>query len=385
MNKTTGNRTNTKHAFILENDHFPGDIIPDTKIEMWKTITLRGDCSIGGGVMGSSLDMRGGPCTLEQSIFIKEHAAFTLDTPKASSLIKGCIQAEKTFIVTSPVKDHSSRLVIEGDVYSDQVKIDHAFIYGNIFCNTAMIRDSIILGGVYATTKLEMERTVVGTFATRTAKLGDQVILLHPNAVTENRPEIENQLYFVFLNPEGTIKNGIALNKEDVIKRMDQVQQEGLQKDFIEPRFVLGLGNRLLNIEMITELFVQNAAILSEKYMKNNTLEVDEEAAKAFEQEIFNHTQTIAVEEQVLTFNLDDYTLPKNFFEVINSNNETQVELMKEGENVIEMENILGDSSNTKAAAVLEDSSQKIVEPLIVEPIDKTPPQENEASSELFD
>ncbi len=379
MNKTPGNRTNTKHAFILENDHFPGDIIPDTKIEMWKTITLRGNCSIGGGVMGSNLDMRGGPCTLGQSAFIKEHAAFTLDTPNASSLVKGCIQAEKTFIVTSPLKDHSARLVIEGDIYSDQVKIDHAFIYGNIFCNTAMIRDSIVLGGIYATTKLEMERTVVGTFATRTAKLGEQVILLHPNAVTENRPEIDSPLYFVFLNPDGTIKNGIALNKEDVIKRMDQVQKEGLQKDFIEPRFVLGLGNRLLNIEMITELFVQNASILSEKYMKNNTLGVDEEAAKAFEQEVFNHTQSVSVEEQVLTFNLDDYTLPKNFFEVINTDKEAQVELMKEGENVIEFENILVSSSDKQAAAMLKDSSEQTVEPLLVEPI------EEEASSKLLD
>ncbi len=357
-------RSNSKHSFILENDHYPGDIIPDTKIEMWKTITLRGKTSIGGGIMGSSLDMKGGPCTLHQSAFIKEHAAFTLDEPGAVSLVKGCVQAEKTFLVTSPVNDGSARLVIEGDVYSDQVKIDHAFIYGNLFCNTAVVRDCVVLGGIYATTKVELERTVVGTIATRTAELGERVILLHPNAVTENAPEIREDLHFVFLNRDGSIRDGISMGREDVVKRIDQENPEELQRQFIEPRYVLGLGNRLLNIEMITELFLQNAAILSEKYLKNNSLHVDEEEAKQFEQAVFGYTRSVEISENLLTFDLEDYTLPPDFFEMIGNDEEIPVGLTKADQAVLELENVLGDirQHEQQAAARIGDSAEQTVQ-----------------------
>jgi hypothetical protein len=301
--------------FVLDGKHYDGTIIPEKKLAMWKNISLKNNCTIGGGIFGASLFVQGGPCVFKKSVFVKEDARFVLDKGGKRSLLLACIHAERSLVVECPVDDIDTRLVIEGDVITTHLNLDHTFVYGNIYCQSAVIRNSIVLGSVYSSRKIEISHSVVGTFATRTAVINENVSLLQPYAVTENEPQVKEKIFFVFVDKTGKVKPAFIIHQDDIIKRSGETEDTS----FINPRFVIGLGNRVLNLDIVSSMFIENAQVLSQRLLQSNAAKRDKAEELKWETEVFKHTGKVKKKEETITFNLKEYTLSDEYMKFKNN------------------------------------------------------------------
>jgi hypothetical protein len=296
-------------AFSITNKKYDAPIIPKTKLEMWRKIILNGNCEIGGGIFAGSLKIMTGPCLIQQSVFVKDDATVILDGTDRRIVIKGSLQAERSVIFEEAVENSKSYVVVEGDIYSDSINLNRAFVYGNIYAKTAQIKNSVILGAIYAQNNLTISRSIIGTFSSVFASIGEQVTLLLPSAISEKEMILNEDLRVLFFsdieNASKVSGRAFKLSMKDIV---GYLPFDGEQKG-ITPCNIIGAGLRVLNLDKYGDDISRNSSFLAEKYLQNQKMDRDYGSEVAWEESMFETIYNIKDLEIEETFSIDDINL----------------------------------------------------------------------------
>lgn len=315
---------NDSTALVVDGKLYDAAIIPTKKIEMWRKIVLKGNAQVSGAIFAGSLDATAGPIEIGQSIFVKEDMHFSIPMGAGRSIVHGCVQAVRSILVDGKTATNGDRLVIEGDVYADSVNLTNVFVYGNVFCKSAKLSNSVVLASIYADTRVDLQKSLVGTLATRTATFNESVGILHPAIVCENKPSLEGTLFYVLLDQKGSVTLTIGIGELDDISMIDQVETQETV-NLVRPNHVIGIAGRVLNLSPIGDLLLESSETLARHCLLANSEKRDLKEEIAWEDAVVAVAANITRTNREDRFRLDDVELPAEELEppLLNRENAT--------------------------------------------------------------
>jgi len=296
----------------LKNKNYNADLVPKNKLEMWRNITLEDSCNVKGCIFGGNLKIISGSCVINKSVFVKEDVNILMDKPGVRNKINGNLQAERSINIESNLDPASAYLVVEGDIYANNIKIENVFIYGNIFGQSITLKNAIVLGSLYAEKKIYISSSIIGTFSTRDIEIGKLVTMILPSAVSENKIELTEDLRILFFNlmdqklkkENKDIGFTIKLTEKDIVEY--NIDNAINSIGSISPKYVIGLGARAINLLGQDELIKKNADILTEKYLQNHKLNRVEKEEINWERKMFDTIKKVSDLELTGDFSIYD-------------------------------------------------------------------------------
>ena len=190
MNRT---KIQNEMIFMLENEIYSDSIIPFLKKELKRKVDIHGKVLLKGGIFCHKLDIEGEDIFIQKSVYSEE-----------SILIKG--NHDGIIWFNSPVSAGQSILVDEKchtrvrfakSIQSKSINLFNSIVYGNVIAENVILKNSIVLGGIFCSQKLETENSIVGTYKCRDINQYGNMGLLYPLAISDNKPEKNNNLYIV--------------------------------------------------------------------------------------------------------------------------------------------------------------------------------------------
>lgn len=297
---------NDAQNLVIENKKYDASVIPKTKNEMWRRVSLSRKVHITGSVFSGSLEINEGPCTIDQSVFVRTDATVNL-SKTGRSVIRGCIQVERSLVIESK---GDSYLAVLGDVYTKTLNIRNCVIYGNVYCESGIIRDSVVVGSVISTRTLEVENTVIGTYLARTIKTSGKFRLLHPFGASENKPELENFPSFLLLGEDMVFENArtIAFMEKDLV--FNPVERKDM--DTILPNHMLGIGSRLMSVEAMTDRLVSTTNSIAGMIIGTTSLKPEDQENPDYEGLMMLLTSADLEELESTHYSLADYPISES-------------------------------------------------------------------------
>jgi len=293
--------------FVIDNKFYDAAIIPKTKREMWRRVSLRNNSKVGGAVFCGNLEIHNGPCTINQSVLAKEEITIKLGKGSGRSEIGGCVQAGRNIVVESEEEQDKAYLVIIGDLHSNNINLTNCVVYGSVYSETALLRNSIVLGSVYSRKRLELSNSVIGQYLARSVKIGENTRFLHPVSASENKPDIEEHPGFLLIpDDEEGEPTVIPFSTEDIASNVMMSDDP----DAILPNHIIGLGMRMLNADEVGAA-VQKSVHKIAKILINTTFrEQGSNEQNVWEEQILSVTNNEVKEGLDATFSLADVDLP---------------------------------------------------------------------------
>lgn len=313
-NKETISGSDSQNV-VVDGNFYDASIVPRTKEEMWRRVSLRSDAHVGGSIFSGNLEVHGGPCTVDRSVFAGQDISVKLDAGSGRSVIRGCVQAKRSMAVRIERAEADDRLVIVGDIYAETVNLRRCVIYGNIYCGTGLLEECVVAGTVYGWTRLQLSDVVVGLFLGRSVETRSHCRLLHPLSASENEPIIDGTLDFLILPKNGESSNAspsvLTLSLSDSAHNLPSaLQTDG--HDGIQPRYIMGLGSRILDAREITDPLLSSANRMAEVFANTLSPEPYEAESPLWEQELMALVTAEIPEYAVGYAALHDVTLPND-------------------------------------------------------------------------
>jgi hypothetical protein len=178
---------------MLENEIYSDSIMPFLKKELNRKVDIHGKVLLKGGIFCHNLEIEGEDIFIQKSVYSEE-----------SILIKGNHNGIIWF--NSPVSAGQAILVDEKchtrvrfakSIQSKSINLFNSIVYGNVIAENVILKNSIVLGGIFCSQKLETENSIVGTYKCRDIKQNGNMGLLYPLALSDNKPEKNDNLFIV--------------------------------------------------------------------------------------------------------------------------------------------------------------------------------------------
>jgi hypothetical protein len=299
--------------YIVSNIHH-GNIIPGKRMEMWRDVFLLSGADIRGGIFCGSITINGGPVSVENAVYCKgpltiKHPETPIPSETNVTFSSSVSAVEAIISELSPVR---TRFL--SDVYSDQINISNAFVYGNIFTKRAIIRNSIVLGGIFCEGSLSLEKCMVSTFEAKDVHLGQKVNLFMPVAIGHNIFELTDPVQFVTFfnllqkNNDQILGETIVLTDEDILSirvpKSNRVNQNKNDQEF-DIVNCLSIAERILDLEPLREHYDFNKKLLENLALWKNLDPASESNIKIsrdeLEKNLWRHLEKETISEQSRT------------------------------------------------------------------------------------
>lgn len=294
---------------VIDEKFYDAAIIPETKREMWRRISLRNETIVGGSIMCGNLEIHNGPCTIGQSVLAREEIAIELGSGSGRSCINGCVQSARNFVVDVNDDKEGTYLAVLGDVHSRNINLTNSVIYGNIYGERVIIRESVVLGSVYSRKRLEVSDSVIGQYLARSVNIGPNTHLLHPVSASENHPDFEGQLDVLLLPDNEEDPVVIPLAVDDLVTNTLDFDDP----DAILPNYVIGLGMRMLNADEVEARVRKSAEAIAKVLINTASQEEEVEDRSRWEKQMLSYTDSDFNSLDSATFSLREVSLPSSF------------------------------------------------------------------------
>ncbi len=197
-----------------------GSILPGTRLEMGRDVYLDSGADVRGGIWCGSLSVSGAEVNVAESVYCLGSARIgpsEVEIGEGVVTFGSCISASESL----SIQPGTSKVRFLSDIYTGQVNISNAFVYGNIFADRAVIRDSIVLGGVYCENSLTVERSLISTFSAGRAVVGEGTGLFFTYAVADENIDLQAPVrvltfYTLYMQTEDA-GDVVLLDDEDLV------------------------------------------------------------------------------------------------------------------------------------------------------------------------
>lgn len=239
-----------------------GGVIPSNRSEMWRDVFLSSGADVRGSIWGNRLIVEGPGIRVDGSVYVRGEITVTSDSASPGNRRGVTFGSTTTCGGSLVVEGRDSRTRFLSSAYAGIARLSNAIVYGNLYARSAVIRDSVIVGGVFCQESVVLENCIVATFRARAAKLGNDVLMLFPVAVADERIEMSAPVHAVsFLKlarqagahtHEGGV---IRLTEDDVYVLPFSDNEQGTAQ-------VLSLGHRVGDTYEVMRAFRENRRII---------------------------------------------------------------------------------------------------------------------------
>lgn len=154
-----------------------GGILPESASQLQRTVSVKGNVVIEGGVYAEAIEIDNGPAEFRNAVFANRELHI-------KSSAKDCVIFRKAVACTDTVSAFimSGRVLFGADINAETVRLKNCYVGGSVFANNVELEDCVVLGGVFATQKASMSNVMLGTFHAQEVDLNGTNFLLYPTA-----------------------------------------------------------------------------------------------------------------------------------------------------------------------------------------------------------
>ena len=154
-----------------------GGILPERAAELSRSVNVRGNVVVEGGVYAESLEISDGPAEFRNAVFANKEIHVRSDVKQPIIFRKAAASADT---VSAFVMD--GRVLFGADVNADVVRLKNCYVGGSIYAGTIELESCVVLGGVFASGKISMSNVMVGTFHAPEVSMYGINYLFYPTA-----------------------------------------------------------------------------------------------------------------------------------------------------------------------------------------------------------
>jgi len=175
--KTLNEITLDDSRLVLKDNLVRSSVLPRSSKEMARDIEVQGETEVLGALYARSLEIRGGPFTVDGSVFTQDEIHVAPDADQT-------IHFKKVVASTGTISAQSTkcRCLFGADVNAKKITLRNCIVAACAFAEEIDLQDCIVLGGVFATKSLALDNCVVGTFNSPSVLLKRDIYLLLPSA-----------------------------------------------------------------------------------------------------------------------------------------------------------------------------------------------------------
>lgn len=247
--------------YVVNNLH-RGSVLPGNRSELRRDVYLESGADVRGGIWSNSLFVHGNPVNVTDSVYCLASATVEAtgdDDGKPRITFGSCVASNESLLI----EEKSPKVKFESDIYTGQLNLTNAFVYGNVFARRAVIRDSVILGGVFCEQSLTLERSFVSTFNADRVEIGegtgmfmtyatanDQIVLRAPMRVLT--------FYSLYQDVEGEIGDAVVLDEADIFSVNIDDAEDGSSASQMRRIQCISILERVLDSEPLDDHIVFN-------------------------------------------------------------------------------------------------------------------------------
>ena len=244
-----------------------GSILPGSRAEMWRDVYLENGADVQGGIWCGSLSVLGSDVSVSESVYSRGAVRIAVDDGAGldGNAIEfgSCLTSSDSLIIANA----PCKVRFRSDIYTDQLSISNAFVYGNVFANRAIIRDSVVLGGIFCRDQLTLERSLVSTFDTGRANVGEGTSLFFPGAIARDGINLTAPVriltfYELDQQQDGFGGQAVLLDETDVIELNASSTLDGDEADGPRLLYCLSAVERVLDSAPVREHLAFNRQFL---------------------------------------------------------------------------------------------------------------------------
>lgn len=195
-----------------------GGILPQRAGELNRSIAVRGNVVVEGGVYAFGLQIDDGPAEFRNAVYTSNelHVRNVLSEPVVFRKAVASAKTVSAFVM-------SGRVLFGADINATTVRLRNCYVGGSIYAETIELEDCVVLGGVFASKQLALTNVMVGTFHAPHVDLAGINFLLYPTGFSVEPMTIlpDAELYCLALADLGALFKGEPESAESGRIRMD--------------------------------------------------------------------------------------------------------------------------------------------------------------------
>ena len=154
-----------------------GGILPQRASELSRSVNVKGNVVVEGGVYAEALEIDDGPAEFRNAVYVNRelHVKTSAKEPVVFRKAVASADTVSAFVMRG-------RVLFGADINADVVRLKRCYVGGSVYGADVELEDCIVLGGVFVSQKLSMSHVMVGTFHAPETDINDCNYLLYPTA-----------------------------------------------------------------------------------------------------------------------------------------------------------------------------------------------------------
>lgn len=195
-----------------------GGILPERATELDRSVNVRGNVIVEGGVYAHSLEIDEGPTEFKNAVYTSNelHVKNTATKPIIFRKAVASAGTVAAFVM-------SGRVLFGADINASKVRLKNCYVGGSIYANSIELENCIVLGGVFASKTFSASNVMVGTFHAPQVDLNGINYLLYPTAFSVEPMSVlpGSELYSLALADLGALFKGAEESPESGKIKLD--------------------------------------------------------------------------------------------------------------------------------------------------------------------
>ncbi len=179
--------------FMLQDEIYSDSIIPFFKKELKRKVNLFGKVTLNGGIYCQNLEIEAGDIYIQKSVYVDE-GLLIKGTEGGQVWFKSPVNCEHSILID---KKSDIKVRFGKTIRSKSINLYNSIVYGNVIGESITLKNSVVLGGVFASNNLSIDDSIVGTYHCSELKHFNNMGILYPIAISDNRPELSEKIYMV--------------------------------------------------------------------------------------------------------------------------------------------------------------------------------------------
>ncbi len=195
-----------------------GGILPERASELSRSVSVRGNVMVEGGVYAEALEIDDGPTEFKNAVYVNKELHVKTDATKPITFRKAVASADTVSAFVA-----NGRVLFGADINATSVRLKNCYVGGSIYGADVELESCVVLGGVFASRRLYLSHVMVGTFHAPETELNDVNYLLYPTAFSVEPMRVlpGAELHCLALADLGVLYKGEEESPESGRIRMD--------------------------------------------------------------------------------------------------------------------------------------------------------------------
>ena len=154
-----------------------GGILPESARELGRTVAVKKNVVVEGGVYAERLEIDDGPTEFRNAVYVNKELHIKTSARERIVFRKAVASADTVAAFVT-----SGRVLFGADINADVIRLKNCYVGGSVYGGNVELENCVIVGGAFSSGKLSLSNVMVGTFHAPDVSLYGTNYLLYPTA-----------------------------------------------------------------------------------------------------------------------------------------------------------------------------------------------------------